>query len=269
VHGHQATLAAALGETGEIDLLVGGCVRGGGALGDALPDLTNFEIARALSQPGCPLCRVLADEEERAMQRFWRDGRFVPAVRLAFFASGGFCPRHAWLLHYQVMRAGRGGALTDLYDSLAARDLGRIDRVLDGSRRRRPSLSEALQSLARRARCRACEELEQTTARKAQFACRLLREQGMLAAYQASEGFCFRHLGEVLAAATEADPPLAELLVDDWRNRLAILRPQLAEFERKRDYRHAHEPRGDEQRAPTDAVRRYAGEPQDDAWVSP
>jgi len=227
--------------------------------GRPVPDLSNFEIARAFKQPGCPLCRVLAADEERAMQRFWRDGRFVPAVRLAFFASGGFCPRHAWLLHEQVMRAGRSGALTDLYDALSRRDLGRIARVLDGEKPRRGDSGR--RELACRAGCPACEELERATARKAHFACELLREEGMVAAYRASDGFCFRHLGDVLVAGADADQGLARSLLDDWRERLAVLREQLAEFERKRDYRHAHEPRGDEQRAPTDAVRRYAGEP--------
>lgn len=226
-----------------------------------MPDLSNFEIARALGQPGCPLCRVLAADEERTMQRFWRDGRFVPAVRLAFFAGRGFCPRHSWLLHEQVIRAGRGGALTDLYDSLSAQDLERIEDVLDRGGRRRRRLADATDEFARRSGCRACEELEQATARRAHVACHLLREEPMVAAYRTSDGFCFRHLGDVLNADANADPTLAPMLLDDWRERLTVLRAQLAEFERKRDYRHAHEPRGKEQRAPTDAVRRYAGEP--------
>jgi hypothetical protein len=231
-------------------------------VGRAVPDLSNYEIARAFREAGCPLCRVVAADEERSMQQFWRDSRLLPAVRRVFFASGGFCRRHAWLLHAQVMRAGRGGALTDIYDAMLARDAGRIATILDGHREQQ-DLAEELHDLVRQTGCRACEELEATTKRRAHFACNLLHEDGMVAAYRASDGFCFRHLTVVLAAIGDGDSELRLWLLADWGERIAALRAGLAEFERKRDYRHADEPRGEEQRAPTEAVRRYAGEPPD------
>ncbi len=196
------------------------------------------------------------------MQQFWRDSRLLPAVRRAFFASGGFCPRHSWLLHRQVSRANRGGALAELYAGLAARDIRRIEAAaaaeFDG--RRDAPLGERLAGLAHRSACSECEELEAATARRARAAWRLLREPGMSTRYRSSDGFCFRHLGAVLVAARDEDPEVATMLVNDWRDRLAALHGRLEEFDRKRDYRYRDEPRGDEQRAPTDAVGRYAGE---------
>lgn len=227
-----------------------------------LPDLSNYEIARAFHEVGCPLCRVVAADEERSMQQFWRDSRLLPAVRRGFFASGGFCRRHAWLLHEQVMRAGRGGALTDIYDAMLARDAARIATILDGHREQQ-NVAETLRDFVHQTACRACEEVEATTKRRAYFACNLLQEDGMAAAYRASDGFCFRHLTDVLAAIGDGDSELRLRLLADWGERIAALRNGLAEFERKRDYRHADELRGDEQRAPTDAVRRYAGEQPD------
>jgi hypothetical protein len=226
-----------------------------------MPDLSNYEIARAFREPGCPLCRVVAADEERSMQQFWRDSRLLPRVRLRFFASGGFCRRHAWLMHDQVMRAtSRGGVLTDIYGAMVARDLRRIAMVIDGGRGR-IKLAEGLGALAHRLECRACEELAESTSRRAHFFCQLLREKGMVGSYRASDGLCLPHLEAVLHRCAEDEPELGRVLLADWSDRLAALQGQLAEFERKRDYRHADELRGDEQRAPSDAVRRYAGEP--------
>ena len=229
-----------------------------------MPDLSNYEIARALREPGCPLCRVLAVDEERLVQQFWRDSRLLPPVRMTFLASGGFCRRHAWLMHDQVMKRakGRGGALTELYDRMAARDLRRISEVTDDALEY-PELVEGLRAWAQRSECQACIELAEATSRRAHFLCQLLREEGMVDAYRASEGLCLPHLHAAVRRSAEDDPELGRLLLTDWSERLAVLRAQLAEFDRKRDYRHADEPRGEEQRAPTDAVSRYAGEPPD------
>jgi hypothetical protein len=54
---------------------------------------------------------------------------------------------------------------------------------------------------------------------------------------------------------------VAEFLLTDGRRRLEALRAELAEFDRKRDHRHRDEPRGHEQLAPTEAIRRYVGDP--------
>jgi len=63
-----------------------------------------------------------------------------------------------------------------------------------------------------------------------------------------------------LEHALGTDEEIARLLLDDWRERLAHVREQLAEFDRKRDYRYAAEPKGEEQGSWTEVIRRYLGE---------
>jgi len=225
-----------------------------------MADLSNYEIARAFRQPGCPLCRVLVVDEERSMQQFWRDSRLLPPIRRAFFASAGFCPRHSWLFHQQVTTAHRGGALAELYSGLVARDLRRIDALVNAHGEREGLLSERLVEFAHRSACRKCEELEAATARRARAGWRLLREPEMCAAYRSSDGFCFRHLGAVLVAGRDEDAELALVLLRDWRGRLTELHDRLQEFDRKRAYQYKDEPRGNEQLAPTEVVERYAGD---------
>ena len=78
--------------------------------------------------------------------------------------------------------------------------------------------------------------------------------------YQSSDGLCFGHFLRALEHALGTDEEIARLLLDDWRERLAHVREQLAEFDRKRDYRYAAEPKGEEQGSWTEVIRRYVGE---------
>jgi hypothetical protein len=61
-------------------------------------------------------------------------------------------------------------------------------------------------------------------------------------------------------AAPDTAPDTVRFLLGDWRGRLAEVREQLTEYDRKRDYRYSDEPKGVEQRARTEVIRRYVGE---------
>jgi hypothetical protein len=215
-----------------------------------MPDFFAYELAEAFRLAGCPLCRVVTADEERWMESFWREGKSGRDARLAFYAAGGFCRRHAWLLHRSV--AGAGAAIADVYGALADRDLEWFDKVL--SRRRREV------RLGRRSPCPACLAADDAVGRKAYFLAGLLRTGEARALYRASDGLCFRHLARTLEETAAEDDETAAFLLEDWRDRLARVRAQLAEFDRKRDVRYADEPKGPEQDAWTDVIRRYVGE---------
>jgi hypothetical protein len=53
-------------------------------------------------------------------------------LRLAFYAGGGFCNRHAWLFHERVTRGGSGAPVADIYGSLPSKDLERLAALRDG-----------------------------------------------------------------------------------------------------------------------------------------
>jgi hypothetical protein len=130
-----------------------------------LPDIFVYDLLRALGLGGCPLCRALDDDEERWIDSFWREGRQSPAARKQFFAAGGFCRDHAWLLHRLVDAAGSGAAIADLYGQLATNDLRRIEQVaarLAHSRR-------GAARLRRRRPCPACAFRAAALDRKVQF----------------------------------------------------------------------------------------------------
>lgn len=223
-----------------------------------LPDIFGYEIVEALRRSGCPLCRVDAIDDRRWMSNFLREGKQDAGARRRFYAAGGFCRHHAWLLHALVATEAAGAAIADVYGVLADRDIGSLDALrasLEHGRRRRRV------SLARRAGCPACVAFAEGSQRKVYFFVQLLADADARPHYQSSDGLCYAHLARAVEHALDngADD-VARLLLDDWRERLAHVRAQLAEFDRKRDYRYAAEPKGEEQDSWTEVIRRYVGE---------
>jgi hypothetical protein len=209
-----------------------------------MPNPANEPMAAALERPGCAVCTTLVEDEARWMEAYWREAMFDDAARARFFDAGGFCRRHAWVLHRQARATGYGSAVSFLYGNLARRDS-------DVLARGKPKL------LRRKASCRACAVLDQSSARKAGFLAQVLAEEPLRERYAAGDGLCYEHLRLTAERATK---PVAAFLLADWRARLETIRAGLAEYDRKRDHRFSHEDKGDEQRSWTDVIRRYVGD---------
>src|SRR3954466_12481198 len=203
-----------------------------------MPNAANADMAQALERPGCAVCTALAQDEARWMKAYWREAMFDDAARARFFDAGGFCRRHAWVLHRQAKAEGYGSAVSFLYGNLARRDSEVLARA-------KPRL------LRRKARCRACTVMDEAAGRKAGFLAEVLEEEPLRERYAAGDGLCYAHLE---LTATRATKPVAAFLLADWRARLERLRAALAEYDPQRDYRFAEEPKGDEQRSWTDVV---------------
>ncbi len=216
----------------------------------AVVDFFALDIVEALGAPGCALCRVLAETEARDMATFVREGRMVPEARARFCASGGFCPRHTWLFHRIAVQTAAGYAIADVYGMLIAQDLERLRGARRAAEPGQPPGS-----------CPACAAAEAALARKADFFAEALADGPVRAAYAGSDGLCEPHLVATIAAANAIEPGLARYLVSDRRRRLEELAGDLAEYDRKRDHRYRHEPKGREQDAIAAVVRLYAGEP--------
>jgi hypothetical protein len=222
-------------------------------------DIFSYDLVQALSLRGCALCRTLEADDRRWMDSFWREGKQNPVARKRFFEAGGFCREHAWLLHRLVAEEESGAAIADLYGQLASYDLrwlASLRAKLERGRRGRRTAT-----LGRRRRCPGCAFHAEALERKAGFLIEALAEEQLREAYRRSEGLCFPHLActvdEALAAGSVQT---AVFLLDDWSNRLAEVRAGLAEYDRKRDYRYADEPKGVEQGSWTEVIRRYVGE---------
>jgi hypothetical protein len=226
---------------------------------EAVPDIYTYEIVEALAQPGCPLCRAVAIDDRRLVDSFRREGRQDRRARTAFFTAGGFCQRHAWLLHRLAAAEEAGAAIADLYGWLADEDLRSLERVKKTLARRGGNRKRS--GLERRARCPACRARDAASERKVHFFVQALDQPRVRERYRRSDGVCYSHLSAAVGQAlANDDRPTAEFLLEDWSPRLAAVRAGLAEYDRKRDYRFADEPKGEEQRSWTEVIRRYVGD---------
>ena len=214
-----------------------------------MSDLFTFDLADGMASGACPVCYAIVAHLERWLTSFWQEGRQDPEARLRFYAAGGFCRDHIWLLEDVDVRHAAGVA--DVYSHLATRDLAALDETLRGAHGRRRR-----RSLAREAGCPACEEEHDATARKVDFLLQLLTSETGRECYERSEGACLPHLIKLL---DRAEPEPARFLLVDAQRRLRALRDRLEHFDRTRDHRYARERTGDDERACHDAIERYAG----------
>jgi len=230
------------------------------ALG-AIVDLSSVRLVDALAESGCPLCREGARDERREIATFVREGRFSQTSRTLFLAGGGYCRRHAWLLHSRATELGTGASIVDLYGMVLRRDLRELDAL---SRRLSPRRRPRPRRVLARGPCLACERTRVADERHAYFLVEALREEPVRQSYRRSDGLCVEHASSVLAAGlAEGELDVVRFIVDDLVSRLNGLAGRLAEYNRKRDYRYADEPKGDEQQSWMDVIRHYVGE---DAW---
>jgi hypothetical protein len=220
-----------------------------------LADIFTDELAGALRLSGCPVCRVAAADEQRWLETWWREGRNSKEGRQRFYDGGGFCTKHAWLLHDVCRRNDSGAAIAAVYGPLVDRDLAllaEIERSIVRPRRRGTSLRRA-------ASCSACVAAAEETERRAYFLAELLRSPGARTRYADCDGLCFAHLAAAIGVASRDAPDVARFLLHDWKRRLEAVRQQLAEFDRKRDHRYLDEPKGREQESWTEVIDLYVG----------
>jgi len=234
----------------------------------ATVDVANFEILAAIREPGCALCRVEALAERRLMQGFLREGRYNPATRETFMRSGGFCHRHAWQLHHEAEEGATGAGIADIYGQLIGRDVARLDTASQRLATRR-GRRHVRRSFRRQARCQLCVALARARQSHGYFLGQLLGDEGAREAFAAGDGSCSVHLEIAVHQALRADGrgEAAAFLIDDALGRLESLGDQLAEYNRKRDYRYAVEHRGEEQRSWTKVIRRYVGGGPKAGWA--
>ncbi len=199
------------------------------------------ELLEALSQEGCPICRLGRRIAVQHLDRLLYESVNDPGVRERIRTARGLCHRHAWML--ATIRGGNLGIALIYRDVLNA-VLQELEREVDDKRRRLWPLSPlegagVADRLAPQGPCPACiqqEEMERIYLREL---LRCLDDARLGPVFTASAGLCLPHLRRALGQA-EDDEQRRSLLVAQraiWQRLLA----ELNEFIRKNDYRFRHE----------------------------
>ncbi len=208
------------------------------------------DLREALSQSGCPVCRLVEVDTGRYLDNLLWENVNDPGLRREIRRARGFCREHTRML------ASRPGASLGL--ALIARDVwGEIQHATETVRLPAPKARQTraadiaaglLARLAPQGECPACvyaramEDLYLDV-----LLGHLLGEDGLLAAYQASEGLCLPHFRQALARVR--DGAVYAALVGAQRAAGQRRLAELDEFIRKNDYRFRDEPWGRERDA--------------------
>jgi hypothetical protein len=83
-----------------------------------------------------------------------------------------------------------------------------------------------------------------------------LKDQEIKELYLDSYGLCMNHFNQALESAS---PEAVETLIQKQTEVLRKINSDLEEYSRKLDYRHSHEPKGDEQTAWIRAIKFFVG----------
>ncbi|CEK18769.1 hypothetical protein CWRG_02281 [Chthonomonas calidirosea] len=199
--------------------------------------LLFYDLFSAVQQPGCPLCRLVADAGARRLAYLFHEEVNDPPTRLRLRASLGFCPRHA----RQSAHPGNALGLAIIYKDLAERALERLQS------RDRSLLQQG---------CPECEEEQRDEERFTQALAISLLEPELQSAYLKGDGLCMPHLQLV---GRWAPPESWRFLQRAEQERLHRLAEELGEFIRKNDYRFKDEPMGSERNVWLRALCKLSG----------
>jgi hypothetical protein len=168
-----------------------------------------FDLAEALTMPGCPICRLSLRHVSRFLAAVSYEYVNDPGVRAELRAARGYCAGHA----YQFLRDTHNGlgtaiiyrdivgwVLTELNAALMMpRWQAHLDALIPGTwrlgARRLRTLADRLSP---RTVCPACQTLAVASCRYARALVRHLADDPVRDRYRASDGLCIPHLTSTL-----------------------------------------------------------------------
>lgn len=211
------------------------------------------QLAQAFEQPGCPVCRLVAESVHAHIGSLVYEYVNEPATHFAVRDARGFCATHAWHALEQINASALGIAL--LYEGLVRNLLKDMGEITPKSGRRQ--VAAAAEALKPRATCPVCAHRAIIEGHLLRSLLDHLDQPAFGARFGASAGLCLPHLRAALESRASA-PAKARLLALQqaiWGR----LQGELAEFIRKSDYQFAGEELGSEADSPRRAIASLSG----------
>lgn len=258
-------------------------------------DLITLNLKLAFREPGCPVCRLRQQQEQRYLFNLLYENVNDGTTRLRLVRGLGLCPDHAWRLQATEPQHWSDGLGTGIiYEDLTGRLLGSLSAYLaqdrspqEGLARLMERLREWLKPRGRMGRwlaqylpapapatsllarlsptasCRACEMIGD---REETYLIWLARQSGdpeFRGWYSASDGLCLPHLRRALTYAEDEETVrfLAQVAADKLKPLLA----DLGEYLRKHSWHNRDEPKYPwEQASWIRSVAFFAGEAREE-----
>ncbi len=228
-----------------------------------------YDLRDGLPLSGCVVCRLKAESVDRFLDGLLWECVTDPEKRAEIRQARGFCHQHAWRLTRPGSALGAAIITRDVLQNAlrtmenpASRapstwSLRRV-RAAIGPGRRASATTGLAARLGPEIECSACvwaQKMEDVYLQALSH--NLLGEDGLLSAYEASDGLCLPHFRQALAHAR--DKRTFEALVGVQRTVWERLVGHLDEFIRKSDYRFRDEVWGEERDAWLRAIAALAG----------
>jgi hypothetical protein len=151
---------------------------------DDAPDTLRDRLLAAMDEPGCPLCRLVREQERRYFFWFFAENYHAPETLEQLVASHGFCRQHATGL--AARHEDRAAAIAVVYE-IVSRTVGA--ELAAEARRKRPAWPPRALG-----RCPACADRERTERRFLEALAELLADDRERARYHSPHLLCFTHL---------------------------------------------------------------------------
>jgi hypothetical protein len=229
-----------------------------------------YDLRQALAEPGCALCRLLAQTADGYIDSILWELVNDPELRQELNETRGYCREHAWLLVRHGSSLGAAIMMKDIIDTLfRVAAAGQVESPTSFSLRQvwqkfgppQPGVGANLAAtLAPQAPCPVCVKV-QTSENYYAAALRqhLTGPDSLAPAYAASAGLCLPHFRLVLATITDAET--LTVLVEAQKAVWQRLSTELSEFIRKKDHRFQHESYGPEGDSWLRAIEAVVGTP--------
>ncbi len=253
---------------------------------DDIDHITVMYLEITMRQPGCPVCRLARDAEDRYLRFLLWENVNDLETRIRISQAMGFCRRHAWQM-YGMEAAEWGSTLGNsiIYEDLTGQVVHRLvasraavqTRDSEASRRRGwASLQRWLTGkvgyqpqapLMPSRSCRSCESGAPSAESSGDNLVRIVADPEYQALYAGSDGVCLPHLRLALELGDSSAG--LEQLIAATRARLEALQHDLAEYGRKQAWQYHDEGvTAGEQTATARAVAFFAGPEESSAWLN-
>ncbi len=230
------------------------------------------DLRAACKREGCPVCIVVLENMDRAMESWQYEGFTDAEHRKEVMRTRGFCPLHTWQLAqrnnaFQLAVIYRE-VLTDLLETMSdeqkqathpprAPEENWILKVKRWFQSGSPGREDIAHLFAGCPLCRTCTNAEQRVIGRL---VELLPSQEMQSLLRQSTGLCRLHFFQTTQSLREK-ASLHTVLVACQRTCLQRTLDEVKELLRKHDYHASAEPRGEEMTAWRRAAQLCAGNP--------
>lgn len=212
--------------------------------------ISYFDLRDAMAQPGCPVCFLVERNSFRFLDALLYERVNDVGTREGLRKSLGFCNWHAWKC-LEVPNAPLG--LGIIHQDLLGQILQRSNRIQRSFPMHIPFLrrllskgkaKKALPPLRPGHSCPACQSVRFFEKMYLEILLDYITEEDFEDQFSRSSGICFPHL--TIAIEKYPEHRNLRLVIQRQMSKWESLQGELADFIRKHDYEHIHEPRGAE-----------------------